>query len=601
VKQKNDDEQRISPDSLLALMGYSPADNREGYETAVHWKSDVVGRRVRALFQWEKILESVSEYPLFFGPITFMAHWQKALLKLLLTGPIRVQARIATRTGRSPDVFSEHNQQIESAYAGLLYDLCGFFMKDGNFDMEKARCVSSTPEGKEFLTRSIREFAWLEYSYNSLGLTRLKAMKEMLQCLLMVITETPLEGQELPCMRKNKEGTFACSFDEYLAELRTRLEGLYRENAFDIITFSERVTQGKLGYSRYEIVDGSKLHSATLRHYPLPEGIQPSGEVLYMVTPLINKPEIFDLAEGKSVVEGMLKEGHAIYLVDHGEPGPKEIHLGLDFYGKILHDKYLELITQRHPGQKIFVMAYCMGGTLILPYLARRAQERMARGESMDIKEVVLMASPVKFDDAESGHGPMRETIRQSYDAMLMRELFGEVNIPPQVIEMGMQEIQPGVQYNVASGFYGRALFPGAIKDSASFLYWLNHGTKFSAWAHEEWITKIFMDNQLYNGTYCLPSSVPQLDGKPVDMDALRKAGVCLFNYRGERDPISPVGSCVASEIWGQPTDGNIDSTQCGLNRTIEKNVGHIFVVSKKLLAEYLENVSAFFDKACLP
>ena len=42
--------------------------------------------------------------------------------------------------------------------------------------------------------------------------------------------------------------------------------------------------------------------------------------------------------------------------------------------------------------------------------------------------------------------------------------------------------------------------------------------------------------------------------------------------------------------------NGNISMTRSGLNRTIEKNIGHIFVVSKQLLAEYLKAVSAFLS-----
>ena len=34
-----------------------------------------------------------------------------------------------------------------------------------------------------------------------------------------------------------------------------------------------------------------------------------------------------------------------------------------------------------------------------------------------------------------------------------------------------------------------------------------------------------------------------------------------------------------------------------GMNWTIEKNIGHIFVVSKKLLAEYLKAVSDFLNE----
>ena len=36
------------------------------------------------------------------------------------------------------------------------------------------------------------------------------------------------------------------------------------------------------------------------------------------------------------------------------------------------------------------------------------------------------------------------------------------------------------------------------------------------------------------------------------------------------------------------------------LNRTIEKNIGHIFVVSRKLLAEYLVLVEDFYQEPSL-
>ena len=172
----------------------------------------------------------------------------------------------------------------------------------------------------------------MEMLYNSLGMTRLHAMKEMLKCLLVVVTELPLDGEDLPYMRKQKDGTDAMTFEEYLEENRFRLECLQKANAFDPKEFSERATRGRIGCSEYVVVRGSKLHSVRLRHYPLPEGVEPNGRVLYISTPLINKPELFDLADGKSVVQGMLREGYAIYLVDYGECGPDDTNLGLDFY-----------------------------------------------------------------------------------------------------------------------------------------------------------------------------------------------------------------------------------------------------------------------------
>jgi poly(3-hydroxyalkanoate) synthetase len=421
-------------------------------------------------------------------------------------------------------------------------------------------------------------------------------MKELLKCLLILITEQPFENKGLPFAKTNPDGTLRTSFEEYLAENRIRLENLYEANAFDIKEYSERATRGNIGCSYYEYVEGSLNHRVRLRYYPAAEGVKPNGKIIYMATPLINKPELFDLATGKSVVEAMTKKGFIIYMVDHGDPGWEETELGLDFYGKTIPDFYLDIIKEKHPQDEIYMMAYCMGGTLILPYLARRAEELLAEGKPMDIKKIALMASPMKFDDEGSGHNPIRSLIRRDYDPYLMKELFGSVNIPPQVIEAGMNEIQPGVQHTVVLGFYGRAEIKESIADSAPFLYWLTHGTKFPVNAHVQWIQNVFIGNQVYEEKYCLPSSNPKFDGKPVNMSILKKAGVRIFDYKGSRDPIAPAGSCVAGETWGMAEKGNVKFTSGGLNRVIEKNIGHIFVVSRKLLAEYLTLVEDFYN-----
>jgi hypothetical protein len=587
--------EKITPDRLLSLIGLTPADNLQGLSTAVSWKSNLVGGQVRGLFGYQKLLDTVSKEVSVFGPWSLVATWQSSMLQAFVTGPIKAQARMAVGSGRNPDLIGDMNGWIYKGYSRLLYTLTGFFIEDGKFNREQAGKISTTKKGHEFLKNYMEEFGQLENSYNNVGLTRLKAMKELLKCLLILITEIPFADGELPFAKCNPDGTIAMSFEEYLAENRIRLENLFQENVFDIKEYSERSTRGAIGFSSYEYVEGSLIHRVQLRYYPLPEGIKPNSKIIYMVTPLINRPEVFDLAPGKSVIEGMHKEGYRIYLIDHGDPGWEETQLGLDFYAKTLHDKYLNIIAQRHPRAEIHIMAYCMGGTLMMPYLARRAQELLAVGKMMDIKKVALLASPVKFDDEGSGHKAIRSLIRRSYDPLLMKELFGAVNIPPQIIEAGMNEIQPGVQYNVVLGFYGRAEILEAIEDAAPFLYWLTHGTKFPVSAHIQWIQDVFIGNQIYEGKFCLPSFNPKFDGKPVDMDILRKAGVTIFDYRGSRDPIAPAGSCVAAETWGQIDDGNVGVTGAPLNRVIEKNIGHIFVVSRKHLAEFLELVGKFY------
>ncbi len=219
-------------------------------------------------------------------------------------------------------------------------------------------------------------------------------MKELLACLLVVITETPLNDVALPFMRKHPGGADVLTLDAYLGENRRRFENLYRAEAFDPKHYAARETRGKLGCSSYEIVKDSRLHSVTLRYYPLPAGVKPLGHTFYLSTPLINKPELFDLAEGKSVIEGLLWEGYRVYMVDYGQPAQEDGRLGLDFHVKTVHDHCLDLITHLHPGDPMSAVGYCMGGTLILPYLARRAEERLRAGLAMDVQKVCLMAAP---------------------------------------------------------------------------------------------------------------------------------------------------------------------------------------------------------------
>ncbi|MDD5475065.1 MAG: alpha/beta fold hydrolase, partial [Syntrophales bacterium] len=474
-------EKRISPDELLKTMGNTPADNFEGLKTARPWKSMASGKQAKLLFQLQQLLSSVTENFSFFGPFGFLASLQNSFLETFMLDTMKDHTRLSVRSGRDPDFFRDINGWIYKNYSRLIFFLCDYFIVDGHFDREKARRVSTTPEGHSMLREYINEFAHMESLYNSMGMTRLNAMKNLLACLLVVITEESLDGRDLPFMRKNADGSDAMTFEEYLEENRMRFENLHLYNAFDLKEFSERATMGKLGCSQYEIVKGSRIAHVSLRHYIIPNGIKHNGKVLYMSTPLINKPELFDLAEGKSVVEGLLREGYDIYLVDFGVPGPDDTDRGLDFYAKTVHDHNLKIIRKRHPRAEIFVIGYCMGGTLITAYLARRAEERLAAGRKMDIRKLALMAAPVRFDDDKSGHGSMRSFIGEYYDAHLMGELFGSVNVPPQIIEFGMNEIQPGVHYTVMMGFYGRAISKGAIEESAPFLYWLTHGTKFPA------------------------------------------------------------------------------------------------------------------------
>ncbi len=597
---------RFSADDLDAMLGLTMIDNPDRRPDTKHWLSEYNGLVLKTCFKASQ--QQASFWGAWGLPQEAFTFWMK---------PLVAATEKAVAAGRDPDAVAADNLRIESLYAVRLRRLVTALTKETeaseqekedkrdyltrqgrklSFDRQQCEWACTTPAGQAWLMGQLAAFPLLEHQYHSYGQTRLRAMKKLLRSLLQVIANAPLsELRRNPYRKVSAEGVKLQTDQEYLEDCELRLLALLAHDAFDVRRFALESPYARIGACPWETVPGSELYTARLRHYPRPEGVKPNGKTLYMASPMINRCELFDLAPGKSVVEGMLALGYDLYMVDYGNPGPEQKHLGLNFYGKTVHDRYLDLVMERHPDQVIEVMAYCMGGTLFMPYLARRVEEAALEGRELKIRQVVLMTTPILFDDEKSGHKPMRDVIRESYDAEIMQTFFGESNLPPQTIEAGMHAIQPGVAFSVAEGFYARANFPGAIDDAAPFLHWLNSGTRFPAKAHREWIERVFIGNEIWEGRYCLPSRFPELDGKPVNMDVLNTADFAIFDYRGQRDPIAPVGSCLTSERWGS-TKENIQMTRGGLNRTIEKNIGHIFVVSKKLLTEYLETAADFLQ-----
>lgn len=597
---------RLTADQLEHFLILTPADNVSRLSDTNHWLSNYNGQMLKGMMT---ISRQQSDFFAPFGvPTELFTGWLKPLVKA---------THEAVAAGRDPDPVANDNLRIESAYAARIKRLVIALTKEVKatkeelaegrdditrngyrltFDRKACNRVCEQAAGQAWLLTHLAAFQRLEWQYRSFGQTRLRAMKKLLRSLLQVIANEPLSDlKRNPYRKLTAEGEKIQSDAEYLADCELRLLALLAHDAFDVRRFALESPTSFLGACEWQEVPGSTLYSVKLRHYPLPEGVKRNGKTLYMASPMINRCEIFDLAPGKSVVEGMLQLGYDIYMIDYGNPGPDQSDLGLSFYGKTVHDKYLDMIIERHPDQSIDVISYCMGGTLFMPYLARKIEELNIEGGELKIRQVVLMTAPIFFDDESSGHKAMRDVIREHYSPEVMKTFYAGSNVPPQTIEVGMHAIQPGVAFSVPEGFYARANFPGAIDDAAPFMHWLNSGTRFPARAHREWIQKIFLDNEIWEGKYALPSKHAELDGKPVDMDMLNLADVALFDYRGLRDPIAPVGSCRTSERWGRK-DGNLQLTCGGLNRTIERNVGHIFVVSKKLLGEFMESVTEFLQ-----
>ena len=57
----NGNDTKITPDELLSVYGFSPADNTEDVPTALPWKSKLIGQQIRSLFDYKSALDSVGK------------------------------------------------------------------------------------------------------------------------------------------------------------------------------------------------------------------------------------------------------------------------------------------------------------------------------------------------------------------------------------------------------------------------------------------------------------------------------------------------------------------------------------------------------------
>ena len=113
---------------------------------------------------------------------------------------------------------------------------------------------------------------------------------------------------------------------------------------------------------------------------------KPSTETVYerpflMVPPCINKFYILDLQPENSVVRYMVEQGHTVYLVSWKNPDSNMNQITWDDYVETGVVKAIEVVREISAQDKINILGFCVGGTLVstaLAVLAARKKDWIA-------------------------------------------------------------------------------------------------------------------------------------------------------------------------------------------------------------------------------
>ncbi|MBM3512173.1 MAG: hypothetical protein FJX59_00500 [Alphaproteobacteria bacterium] len=102
--------------------------------------------------------------------------------------------------------------------------------------------------------------------------------------------------------------------------------------------------------------------AAALRRYKTADGSSPPA---IFVPSLINRADILDLAEGRSLMRYASDHGIDAYLLDWGEPGAAELAFAIEDYVCSVLVPALEHVATTS-GRRPLLVGYCMGGTLAM-------------------------------------------------------------------------------------------------------------------------------------------------------------------------------------------------------------------------------------------
>jgi polyhydroxyalkanoate synthase len=125
------------------------------------------------------------------------------------------------------------------------------------------------------------------------------------------------------------------------------------------------------------------------RRHPVP---------VLIVSPLLAKPYVLDLAPGLSLVDHLVERGLELFLLDFGIPDRRDRELRFEDHLRVVDRAMRELLAQTEV-KRATLLGYCLGGIFATLYAATHPAK---------VENLVTLATPVDFSRA----GPVYRYVR---------------------------------------------------------------------------------------------------------------------------------------------------------------------------------------------
>jgi polyhydroxyalkanoate synthase len=222
---------------------------------------------------------------------------------------------------------------------------------------------------------------------------------------------------------------------------------------------------------------------------------------ILMVPSLINRYYVLDLGPGRSLIEWLVAQGHEVYCIDWGTPGPEDRHLTWDDIGGRYLGRAVRHCARHSPTGDVHVLGYCLGGALAAPYVAAFPD---------GIASFLALATPIDFSQA----GIMSLWTRtRSFDVRAIVDAFG--NVPWPLMQLSFKMMRPTLDATKVVGLLDRAWDDEFLDGFLATEKWGNDNVSFPGECYARYIEELYRGNALVAGTFTLL-------GRPVKLSAIR-------------------------------------------------------------------------------
>ena len=273
-----------------------------------------------------------------------------------------------------------------------------------------------------------------------------------------------------------------------------------------------------------------------------------------LVTPAwIMKYYILDLSARNSLVNYLVGQGHTVFMISWKNPDAADRALGMDDYVKLGFLDALAEVRRRIPKRKVHAVGYCIGGTLLAI-----AAAQLAKGREQALASISLFAAQTDFSEP----GELSVFITPSQLGMLeaMMQKTGVLESERMGGAFALLRSRdllwaPAVQQYVR----------GERPKLNDLMAWNADGTRMPCRMHSEYLTRLYLKNELASGQFSVA-------GQRLD---LKDVKVPMFVVGTETDHVAPWRSVYKARALTRSADYTFLLTSGGHNAGIVSGPVH--------------------------